>query len=338
MIRMMSVALAAAMLLALTDAPGAQTGGTRRTTEADRRSAREPDWRLGPQNDPNNCKSLWQDIGLPKTSSENGKESFHVCHTAYVVLHNFDRKTPDWVIENLTKAQVSGDNDRPGGGFKPDPNLPESAQAKDKDYTHSPPFARGHQAPSEDFNVDADLMRETFLFSNVVPQVSPFNSGIWQQLEKRVRELAKQRGRIVVVTGPIYQTTEGGEQTIAAADNPCNHEIKLDPPPSQKRKKVICTANNENPRTACTEEDGVAVPAALYKVVYDPKLGRANAYILPNIDYKGIKSKLTTSAQLETYRTSVSVVEDQTGLRFFSAMSARDQLVRKKNCTATMLH
>jgi endonuclease G len=214
--------------------------------------------------------------------------------------------------------------------------VPPRARAVDNDYRKSG-YARGHQAPSEDFNIDSDLMLDTFFFSNVVPQVgNGFNSGIWSTLEARVRDLAVERGEIYVITGPIYQAPNGASQVITEAENACGKTISLDPPRGQTRKAVVCDANNRDAAVPCGD-DGAAVPAALFKIIYDPANDRANAYVLPNIDHKELKGKTKPMAYLDRFRTTVHVVEEYTGLTFFSALSARDQRVRKLNCTATML-
>jgi DNA/RNA endonuclease G (NUC1) len=300
------------------------------------RFARDPTFRPRPENDPKNCKSLWEKIGLPTHAGDAGRDSIPVCHKRYVLLHNNDKRIPDYVLEHLTAAQVSGDNDRPGNTFVPEPAVPDSAKAVDDDYRRSG-FARGHQAPSEDFNIDADVMLDTFFFSNVVPQVgNGFNSGIWSTLEARVRGLAVERGEIYVITGPIYQAPNGASQVITEAENSCGKTISLDPPRGQTRKAMVCDANNRDPAVPCGD-DGAAVPAALFKIIYDPANDRANAYVLPNIDHKELKGKTKPLAYLERFRTTVHVVEEYTGLRFFAALPARDQRVRKLNCTATML-
>ena len=48
-------------------------------------------------------------------------------------------------------------------------------------------------------------MKQSFLLSNMAPQVGlGMNRGIWARLEAAVRSWAKERGRVVVVSGPIF--------------------------------------------------------------------------------------------------------------------------------------
>jgi len=327
------VALAAGCLASAYAVASAQEGRSGRGI----RVSCDPAWKPGPENDPAMCQALWQKIGLPTYAGSGGQESVPVCHKRYVLMHNNETRIPDWVLEHLTREQVSGDNSRPTNSFDPEPAIPECARAVDNDYKRSK-FARGHQAPSEDFNVEEALMLDTFFFSNVVPQIgNGFNSGIWSTLERMVRELAKDRGELYVITGPIYQNGEARSQTITPAENACAKTIKLDPLPNTKRPERVCAASNRKPPAPC-EEEGAAVPSALFKIIYDPTNERANAYVLPNIDHKELKGKTDSIAYLEKFRTTVQVVEEYTGVRFFGALSAREQRVRKQNCTATMVH
>lgn len=161
-----------------------------------------------PQNNPDTCRELWERIGLPE-HGDSERDTTIVCHARYVLSHSNADKTPDWVIERLTREQASGKNKRPKIKFKPEEFVPAEGRAADKDYAGSK-FDRGHQAPSEDFNADADWMVESFILSNIVPQVGAgFNQGIWKELEALVRKLAIERGELYVITGPIYRDPDG---------------------------------------------------------------------------------------------------------------------------------
>jgi DNA/RNA endonuclease G (NUC1) len=158
----------------------------------------------GPQNDPETCRDLWQGVGLPEYTRDDERDTTLVYHTKYVLSHNNAAKGPDWVLEHMTAAQVSGSNTRPKLKFQPDPFLPESGRAVDDDYKKSGGFDRGHQAPSADFSANVDWMKESFLLSNIVPQVGAgFNRDIWATLEGHVRDIAKARGELYVITGPV---------------------------------------------------------------------------------------------------------------------------------------
>ncbi|HEY3031635.1 MAG TPA: DNA/RNA non-specific endonuclease, partial [Bradyrhizobium sp.] len=155
--------------------------------------------------DPKSCSDIWSDIGLPTSTLTNEEDNTSVCHDGYITGHNNRTKTPDWVIERLTSDLVKKLHDRPGVKFRADPALEGKARAVPADYEKSG-YAIGHQAPSADFTGREQFMRDTFFFSNAVPQEGiGFNTGVWSGLERLVRTLAEQRSPLFVITGPVYQ-------------------------------------------------------------------------------------------------------------------------------------
>lgn len=269
-------------------------------------------------NDPNSCADLWSGIGLP-AAADDGPATDIVCHTGYVLAHNARTKTPDWVVEHVTRDIAEGTNARPSVKFRAETALPEGTpRAEDSDYENSD-FDRGHQAPSADFKSSKDLMIDTFFLSNAVPQEGEgFNRDIWQRLEGQVQKLAIARGELYVITGPVYQEKRAIE--VKAEADACRNAVELKP----------------LGETAIT--DGVAIPAALFKIIYDPRLGRANAYLLPNVDHRPLRANRHTIDYLKLYRVGVGTVEAVTGYQFFDALPDRSRRIIEDECAATMIH
>jgi endonuclease G len=51
---------------------------------------------------------------------------------------------------------------------------------------------------------DQQSQQECFTLANMVQQEPSVNRGIWEGIESATRKLAKDRGDLYVVTGPIY--------------------------------------------------------------------------------------------------------------------------------------
>jgi endonuclease G len=286
------------------------------------------DFTPGPQNDPDTCSDLWKGIGLPDYARDSEVDSTIVCHTKYVLSHNNENKAPDWVLERLTKAQVTGSNKRPKMKFQPDELVPPAGRAVDNDYKNSK-FDRGHQAPSDDFKADSDWMVESFFLSNIVPQVGVgFNRGIWKELEDHVRDVVRSRGELYVITGPIYPPETGnGKITISGSTNLCHNEIVITPP----KRESICGA-----KTKC--DAGVIVPSALFKIIYDPRMKRANAFIFPNINHRDAADFNDPIDYIKKFQVTVQVVEKFTSLEFFRSLPARTRKPVANQCAAVMEH
>ena len=261
-------------------------------------------------------------------------ETIQICHHHFCTQYNFATKLPDWVIERLTPDIVTGDNTRPHVKFKPDPKLADKKlSAKDKDYAGSG-LARGHQAASADFKFDSQCMKDTFIFSNAVPQVqNGFNGGIWRELESHVQNLAKHRDEIYVITGPVEMAPDGAEIVIPEGNNACGQRIVL-AGLSKLKKQSICNANDKDPSKVC--EDGVAVPAGLFKIVYIPETERAFGFLMSNEDHRELKDDdISSEAYFEEWRATIQAIEEAANLEFFTNLSLRESRTRKTHCTET---
>ncbi|MDP2940521.1 MAG: DNA/RNA non-specific endonuclease [Candidatus Omnitrophota bacterium] len=121
----------------------------------------------------------------------------------YVLDHDNNKKVASWVSYHLTDKYLV-QNVKRTDNFRPDPDLPRGQRSELADYDHSG-YDRGHLAPAEGMRRDKQTESETFLLSNMAPQVGVgFNRGIWKELEAKVRRWTKQRKNIYVITGPIY--------------------------------------------------------------------------------------------------------------------------------------
>jgi DNA/RNA endonuclease G (NUC1) len=173
-------------------------------------------------------------------------------------------------------------------------------------------------------------MNESFILSNAVPQQGlGFNRGIWKEFEALVRKLTKDRGNLVVITGPIYPAANGALPQITKRNNACKMEIAFAKPP----KTAICPDNRGDSKKKC--DAGVAVPVGLFKILYDPASKRANAYVLPNVDHRPFEGK-DALEYLKQFRTTVKVVERFTGFQFLTDIPGRRAQVEE--CVATMMH
>jgi hypothetical protein len=59
----------------------------------------------------------WEEIGLPSIPEDSAEVPVALCHKAYIIGHSTMHRTPDWVIEHLTRAIAKGSNSRPGNSL-----------------------------------------------------------------------------------------------------------------------------------------------------------------------------------------------------------------------------
>jgi endonuclease G, mitochondrial len=77
-------------------------------------------------------------------------------------------------------------------------------RSSNSDYKGSG-FDRGHLAAAGNHKKDLVHCQQTFLLSNMAPQVGKgFNRDSWNRLENHVRKLTKENRNVYVCTGPLY--------------------------------------------------------------------------------------------------------------------------------------
>jgi endonuclease G len=238
---------------------------------------------------PAGCSSMVTKIGVPEVLGSSGEREI-LCRTGYVLSHDDEHKTPNWVVEHLTPGRFTGPGDRKAqrDPFQPDPDLKKGKRAELVDYRAKLPngrkFDRGHMAPAASMKFSKEAMTESFYLSNMSPQQGPgLNQHIWAELEGVVRDWSCDRGELYVITGPIY--------------------------------------DNDNPDLLGPNE--VAVPTAFYKIAYDPVSKRLIVFILPNerVDKRG---KPVLEA-LKPYVTTLRKVEEHANLKLLTGLSTRER-------------
>ena len=123
-------------------------------------------------------------------------------HEGYSLSYSEPHEQAEWVAYELKKTHLSNSNfKRPY--FEIDKAVKTGA-AHWKSYKNSG-YDRGHLCPAGDRRYSKMAHDETFLTSNISPQKHPFNSGIWNKLEQKVRYWARKYDGVFVVTGGVLK-------------------------------------------------------------------------------------------------------------------------------------
>ena len=107
-------------------------------------------------------------------------------------------------------------------GWRTDPRISSGAQIRNECYGNAPRFARGHMTRREDPIWGSDTTAaagnaDSMHVTNAVPQMQPFNAGIWLGLEDYALDHARQDDmRISVFTGPFLE-----------ADDPVHFDVQI---------------------------------------------------------------------------------------------------------------
>jgi endonuclease G len=121
----------------------------------------------------------------------------------YIVGYDEALMNPAWVAYRLEYAADASTIERPHG-FETDSRT--RARVDHHDYTNTG-YDRGHMAPNYAIGRahGAKAQIETFLMSNIVPQMPDLNRGPWKELEQRVaNDYLEESRELWVITGSIY--------------------------------------------------------------------------------------------------------------------------------------
>ncbi|MDQ3048540.1 MAG: DNA/RNA non-specific endonuclease [Bacteroidota bacterium] len=124
-----------------------------------------------------------------------------VRHSAFSLSYSEEHEQAKWVAYLLSSPMCNNKGEERSNNFRADKSI-RSGSAKPEEYKKSG-FDRGHLCPAGDMGWSEQSMSESFLMSNMSPQVPPFNRGIWKRLETQVRTWAIQNEEIYVVTGGV---------------------------------------------------------------------------------------------------------------------------------------
>ncbi|KAF0696515.1 Aste57867_12708 [Aphanomyces stellatus] len=212
----------------------------------------------------------------------------------YVLSYDRRLRNASWVAEYVTRDSLKKhDNvDRLKSSFKADPTTPESFRVLPAEYLNSG-YDRGHLAPARDMSSSQDSINESFLMTNISPQVGKgFNRGYWSRFEGFIRHLASHYGGVYVITGPLFLPSR-----MANSDT---YEV---------RYPILGSPTN-----------GIAVPTHFFKVVLvevkrknDRVQYLSTGFVLPN-------QAIPDKTKLVDFIRPIEYIERVSGLLFFDQL------------------
>lgn len=221
-------------------------------------------------------------FGNPSNATQNvtNENNYLIPRTAYSMSYNRSRNEANWVAWRLDSTWIGSANN---GIFAPDTSLPAGwYQVQPGDYSGSG-YDRGHTCPSGDRTVTQPINDQTYLMSNIMPQLAANNQGPWVDLENYCRTLASQGNEMYIIAG--------GQGNIGNIGSGANRIIV----PAVTWKVVLVLPNGSND---------------LQRV---NKSTRVFGVIMSN-------SSISQSAPWRNFRVTVDQVERLTGFDFFSAI------------------
>ena len=119
----------------------------------------------------------------------------------YSLLYDKTLRISYWVAYPLFTKCLSGVERKDNYAY--DPEVETRFQTDLSGGSYGGSYSRGHQLPSADRECDRESNTSTFYSTNITPQNSNMNSGIWSQLENKVRGWVSGTDTLYVVTGAM---------------------------------------------------------------------------------------------------------------------------------------
>jgi endonuclease G len=219
----------------------------------------------------------------------------YLYHHEFVLCYDTERRIALWVMYELTKAEIKSLARR--NGFRTDPRLLPDESATCKDYVNATPgitFDRGHMVPNADMNRSKVAQANTYFLSNMSPQYSRFNQGVWANFEGKVRTWVKSFGRVYVISGSVFD----------ADDN--------------KKPDGVDDAEWKKPTKR------IAIPSHYYKILVRERANgelEALASMLPHVK----KDPANFDKFIEDNFVSIKEIRARTGVQFFPTLSTAER-------------
>jgi len=135
--------------------------------------------------------------------AQTSKPVTAICRRAYFVAYDAAAKIPNYVTYTLTPPNALGCWPRTNA-FVADASVANGPRPDDYAGTG---YDKGHAAPDGDLSWDQQVEYESFLMTNMYPQLGGLNRGIWKLLETSVRGWTVQQNQAYTIyVGAVYNT------------------------------------------------------------------------------------------------------------------------------------
>lgn len=190
------------------------------------------------------CLNMFPNQVIPKAASNTVQDLCKIVdgQAIFAIRYDTNRKIPNWAAHKLTPAEAKGQTKHTRPKFTPDPDIIRADQAVDKSYVKSG-FSRGHIVSAADMSWSEASFKDTFHFSNVVPQKQKFNAGVWLGMEATLRKLVKAKDQDIWDFSGVYGQIETPATVGKSPNDPvvpkCYYKIFVAQDSTTKRYKVL---------------------------------------------------------------------------------------------------
>lgn len=241
----------------------------------------------------------------------------------YIVGYSYLLRQPRFAMQRINSQSMAAPPEKFKrlDNFREDPRISYEFRSTLEDYEKSG-FDRGHLINSADRSGSKIANSETFLMSNMAPQLPDLNRKIWLKLEDAVRVLARkpEYHEVYTICGPLFNSV-------------------LNPTAKKKGQKEPTGTKKVDSTLTHIGENKVAVPHAFFKAVLAEK-AKAHSkrqleiwcFEMPNLQAQ-LNADKQAGKTLKDYLVKTSDTERRAGLQIWDRLRGDtiDALKDKKN-------
>lgn len=267
------------------------------------------------QERPNENKNANSDIDnpaatlleMPRVNTTNFLAAHYVDYDNQHIMNlaiewNAAMRHSSWVAFSFDST-TSQDNVKRGDAWGWDPLIPVELGKVIEDDHKSDGYDKGHLCASEDRVYCKEANDQTFLYSNISPQIGSFNQKYWAKLEALIQKWGR-------------STQNGVYDKVYVAKGGTINKLLKDWTGKQKANDGLYPTADADGKSSPKSKNGLVVPAYYYMAILAEKDGKFQAigFLVPHSE--DLPAKPTT-ADLQAYTCSIAHLEEQTGIDFF---------------------
>lgn len=246
-------------------------------------------------------------LEMPRVNTTNFLAAHYVDYDNQHIMNlaiewNAAMRHSSWVAFSFDST-TSQDNVKRGDAWGWDPLIPVELGKVIEDDHKSDGYDKGHLCASEDRVYCKEANDQTFLYSNISPQIGSFNQKYWAKLEALIQKWGR-------------STQNGVYDKVYVAKGGTINKLLKDWTGKQKANDGLYPTADADGKSNPKSKNGLVVPAYYYMAILAEKDGKFQAigFLVPHSEDLSAKP---TTADLQAYTCSIAHLEEQTGIDFF---------------------
>lgn len=144
------------------------------------------------------CSWVMASVAISQSKTTEVSLSF----SSWNAVYSSSLGLPIYIAWDVTRDNIGSVKREPSMPFRSDPRIgPDAIRSSDYDRSG---YHRGHMVPAAGRSGCLAAMQETFVMTDVCPQLPSLNTGAWKRLENYEQVAALRLGHVHIRVAPIF--------------------------------------------------------------------------------------------------------------------------------------